>query len=92
MMGMVGRLGQILGRRGLMPNPKSGTITFDIERAMSEVKAGRVEFKVDKGGIIHVPSASQLRARAARREPRGARRRDQPRQASAAKGQYLQER
>jgi len=54
-MGMVGRLGKILGRRGLMPNPKSGTITFDIERALREVKAGRVEFKVDKGGIIHVP-------------------------------------
>ena len=51
----VGRLGRILGRRGLMPNPKSGTITFDLERAVREVKAGRVEFKVDKGGIIHVP-------------------------------------
>jgi len=54
-MGMVGKLGRILGRRGLMPNPKSGTITFDLERAISEVKAGRVEFKVDKGAIIHVP-------------------------------------
>ncbi len=53
-MGMVGRLGKILGRRGLMPNPKSGTITFDIERALKEVKAGRVEFKVDKGALIHV--------------------------------------
>jgi large subunit ribosomal protein L1 len=53
-MGMVGRLGKILGRRGLMPNPKSGTITFDIERALREVKGGRVEFKVDKGAIIHV--------------------------------------
>lgn len=52
-MGMVGRLGKILGRRGLMPNPKSGTITFDIERALKEVKAGRVEFKVDKGALIH---------------------------------------
>ena len=55
MMGIVGRLGRILGRRGLMPNPKSGTITFDLERAIKEVKAGRVEFKVDKAGIIHVP-------------------------------------
>ena len=55
MMGMVGRLGRILGRRGLMPNPKSGTITFDLDRAVREVKAGRVEFKVDKGAIIHVP-------------------------------------
>jgi large subunit ribosomal protein L1 len=54
-MGMVGRLGRVLGRRGLMPNPKSGTITFDLERAIKEVKSGRVEFKVDKAGIIHVP-------------------------------------
>jgi len=53
MMGIVGRLGRILGRRGLMPNPKAGTITFDIERALNEVKGGRVEFKVDKAGIIH---------------------------------------
>jgi large subunit ribosomal protein L1 len=55
MMGVVGRLGRILGRRGLMPNPKSGTITFDLERAIKEVKSGRVEFKVDKAGIIHTP-------------------------------------
>ncbi len=54
MMGQVGKLGKILGRRGLMPNPKSGTITFDIERALAEVKGGRVEFKVDKGAIVHV--------------------------------------
>ncbi len=54
-MGQVGRLGRILGRRGLMPNPKAGTVTFDVERAVKEVKGGRVEFKVDKGGIIHVP-------------------------------------
>ncbi len=55
MMGQVGRLGKILGRRGLMPNPKAGTITFDLDRAIREVKGGRVEFKVDKAGIIHVP-------------------------------------
>lgn len=55
MMGQVGRLGRILGRRGLMPNPKAGTITFDLERTIREVKAGRVEFRVDKTGIIHVP-------------------------------------
>jgi large subunit ribosomal protein L1 len=55
LMGQVGRLGKILGRRGLMPNPKAGTITFDLDRAIREVKGGRIEFKVDKGGIIHVP-------------------------------------
>ena len=63
-MGMVGRLGKILGRRGLMPNPKSGTITFDLERAIREVKGGRVEFKVDKSGIIHVAGRQvELRGR-----------------------------
>lgn len=71
MMGMVGRLGKKLGPRGLMPNPKSGTVTFDIERAVSEVKSGRVEFKVDRAGIVHVPvgrvsfSAEQLSANVA---------------------------
>ena len=54
-MGQVGRLGKILGRRGLMPNPKAGTITFDLDRAIREVKGGRVEFKVDKSANIHVP-------------------------------------
>jgi large subunit ribosomal protein L1 len=54
MMGQVGRLGKILGRRGLMPNPKAGTITFDLDRAIREVKGGRVEYKLDKTAIIHV--------------------------------------
>ena len=55
MMGIVGRLGKKLGPRGLMPNPKSGTVTFDIERAVGEIKSGRIEFKVDRAGIVHVP-------------------------------------
>jgi large subunit ribosomal protein L1 len=55
LMGQVGRLGKILGPRGLMPNPKVGTVTFDIARAVREVKAGKVEFKVDKAGNVHVP-------------------------------------
>ena len=54
MMGVVGRLGKILGPKGLMPNPKSGTVTFDIERAVKEIKAGKVEYRVDKTSIIHV--------------------------------------
>jgi len=53
MMGTVGRLGKVLGPRGLMPNPKLGTVTFDVGRAVKELKAGRVEFKVDKTGIVH---------------------------------------
>ncbi len=55
MMGTVGRLGKKLGPRGLMPNPTSGTVTFDIERAVGEIKSGRIEFKVDRAGIVHVP-------------------------------------
>jgi large subunit ribosomal protein L1 len=55
LMGQVGRLGKILGPRGLMPNPKVGTVTFDIARAVRELKAGKVEFKVDKAGNVHVP-------------------------------------
>jgi large subunit ribosomal protein L1 len=53
MMGTVGKLGKILGPRGLMPNPKVGTVTFDVSKAVKELKAGRVEFRVDKTGIIH---------------------------------------
>ena len=90
LMGQVGRLGKILGPRGLMPNPKVGTVTFDIARAVREVKAGKVEFKVDKAGNVHVPigkksfSAAQLAANAqavlealVKAKP------------AAAKGQYL---
>ena len=55
MMGVVGRLGKILGPRGLMPNPKVGTVTQDLARAVKEQKAGKVEFRVEKAGIVHVP-------------------------------------
>lgn len=55
MMGVVGKLGKILGPRGMMPNPKVGTVTFDIGRAVKELKGGKVEFRVEKAGIVHVP-------------------------------------
>ena len=70
LMGQVGRLGKVLGPRGLMPNPKLGTVTFDVGRAVREAKAGKVEFRVDKAGNIHTPvgkrsfSAEHLRANA----------------------------
>src|SRR5260221_1124597 len=55
MMGMVGRLGRVLGPRGLMPNPRSGTVTLEIGRAIREIKGGRVEFRLDRTGVIHAP-------------------------------------
>lgn len=69
-MGLVGRLGRILGPRGLMPNPKTGTVTMDIAAAVKDVKAGKIDFKVDKTGIIHTGigkvsfSAEQIQANA----------------------------
>ncbi|WP_420264394.1 50S ribosomal protein L1 [Candidatus Magnetominusculus dajiuhuensis] len=55
LMGAVGKLGKLLGPRGLMPNPKTGTVTFDITRAVKEIKAGKVDYRVEKGGIVHMP-------------------------------------
>src|SRR5437867_1241003 len=89
-MGEVGRLGKILGPRGLMPNPKSGTVTFDIAKAVRELKAGKIEFRVDKGSNVHAPvgkasfSEAQLleNARAFLRELVRAR-------PAAAKGGYI---
>jgi large subunit ribosomal protein L1 len=55
MMGVVGKIGKLLGPRGLMPNPKVGTVTFEVGRAVKESKAGKVEFRVEKAGIVHAP-------------------------------------
>lgn len=91
MMGQVGRLGKILGPRGLMPNPKAGTVTFDVGAAVKEIKAGKIEYRTDKAGIVHAPigkasfSADQLAENL--RNLMEALVRAKP---DAAKGQYIQ--
>ena len=55
MMGLVGRIGRVLGPKGLMPNPKAGTVSMDVKKAVEEIKAGKIEYRLDKTNIIHVP-------------------------------------
>ena len=90
MMGAVGRLGRILGPRGLMPNPKAGTVTFEIEKAVREIKAGKVEYRVDKTGIVHVPiGKASFEEKALLQNLRALMDRLIKAKPAAAKGQYL---
>ena len=93
MMRAVGRLGKVLGPRGLMPNPKTGTVSVDIAKAVKEIKAGKVEFRVDKTGIIHAPvGKSVVRERFAGRQRPRARRQHRQGEAGGGQGQVSEER
>lgn len=90
MMGVVGRLGRILGPRGLMPNPKAGTVTSEIGKAVQEIKAGKVEYRVDKAGIVHVPiGKASFDSKALAQNLRALMDRLIKAKPAAAKGQYL---
>lgn len=90
MMGVVGRLGRILGPRGLMPNPKAGTVTLEIEKAVKEIKAGKVEYRVDRAGIVHVPiGKASFEDKALLQNLRALMDRLIKAKPAAAKGQYL---
>ena len=90
MMGEVGKLGKILGPRGLMPNPRSGTVTFDVGKAVKELKAGKIEYRVDKGGNVHAPVGKASFTEAALLENAHVFLRELMRaKPSASKGQYL---